>query len=275
MIVVIRTAVHGVEPELLAYTVAFGIMLVFSTIILIGSMFISSAIVGGMEFGEPHIVIPKAIGLLFVVNAVSLMGCVGWVLSIPVWVIGCMIVFRLELWEARVLVGVNIVLNLLARLLVIALVITAATHVPIPAGGVPPGPPLPKEQASDVQAFEALGGGVERDESSKDAPVVAVSLDGSRATDSDLPRLKDFPRLRVLELGGTAVTDGGLTHLEGLTSLEELDLSQTRITDAGLAHLKGLTKLKTLDVTGTRVTDAGVRDLQGALPRVNVVRQAQ
>jgi hypothetical protein len=272
-IVFIRMAVVGVPPEFFILGIGFSIMMVISTAILIASMFISSAIVGGMEFGEIHVVIPKAIALLFVVNMISMFGCIGWLLMIPVWVVGCMIVFRLELWEARVLVGVNIVLNLLAQFMLIGALAHLATTEPNQGGpgmAQPARPTLNAQQQNDYKALQALGAEIETDPEQQGAPVTMISLSGKKATDADLARLKSFPKLEVLELDGTAITDNGLANLEGLTSLKEITLSETQITDAGLAHLKGLKNLKDLELQKTRVTGAGVQELKAAVPEVQV-----
>ena len=84
--------------------------------ILVVSMIIASSIGGGIEFGEVHIVIPKALGLLFVANLVGLIPFVGWFLALIVWVGGLMSLFRLDFHETRILVAVNWVLNWLVRL---------------------------------------------------------------------------------------------------------------------------------------------------------------
>jgi hypothetical protein len=269
------------QPLFVVYAVVFGVMLVVSTVILVISMFISSAIVGGMEFGEAHIVIPKAMGLLFVVNLIYLIPCMGPFLALPVWLIGCMLVFRLELWEARVLVAVNWVLGWIATWAVVALVISAFSHA---GAGVGPGPgagggaavPVPRgQQGTDAKAIQSLGGTYEVDENSPGTPVVEVDLSGKKVTDADLAHLKSFTKLESLDLSGTPITDAGLANLEGLSELKFVNLSGTGVSDAGLAHLKGLAKLEEVSVAKTKVTDAGVRELQKALPRARIVRKEE
>jgi hypothetical protein len=99
-----------------------------------------------------------------------------------------------------------------------------------------------------------------------------VSLSGARITDTDLMRLRAFPRLRALYARRCRVTDAGLVHLRELVHLEELSLHSTRITDAGLEHLRGLTQLQVLWLRNTQVTDAGVTELQKALPNAKIIR---
>jgi hypothetical protein len=97
-----------------------------SAVILIVSMIISSGLGGGIEFGEAHVVIPKALGLLFVVNLIGLLPF-GIFLAFPVWAVGLMVLFKLDFWETRVLIGVNWGLNVVARIALVQMVF-AATH---------------------------------------------------------------------------------------------------------------------------------------------------
>jgi hypothetical protein len=273
--IVVVGVVGAKQPLVLLFGIVFFVMMIISTVILVLSMFISSAIVGGMEFGEAQIVIPKAFALLCVVNLIGLMPCVGWIIALPIWLIGCMLVFRLELWEARVLVAVNWILNALVKMFVFAVVVSALQHAG-PGGGDEdrPRPVLSGQQSKDAKAIEALGGECDTDEESgKD--VGSVMLSGSKATDADLVHLKGFPKLHELDLSDTAITDAGLAHLEGLSELRSLNLAGTRVTDAGLAHLRGLARLQELNVANTRITDKGIRDLRQALPRLRVSRQEE
>jgi internalin A len=76
-----------------------------------------------------------------------------------------------------------------------------------------------------------------------------------------LVHLREFPRLRHLDLKGSHVSDGQLAHLAGCTELDRLNLSNTTIGDAGLLHVAALTKLKSLELHNTAVTDAGLARL--------------
>jgi hypothetical protein len=102
------------------YVIAFAIMLAISVVILIISMFITSALGGGVEFGEVHIVLAKAIPLLIVVALLELVPF-GTFIAIPVWWIGLMLLFRLDFWEVRMLVFANWSLNALARYALLAM----------------------------------------------------------------------------------------------------------------------------------------------------------
>lgn len=103
------------------------IMLPISTAILILAMFISSALGGGIEFGDARVVIPKAAALLLVVNLIGLVPC-GLVIAFPVWAFGLMKLFHLDLWETRILLIVNWTLNFLAQMAVIFVVMAALGH---------------------------------------------------------------------------------------------------------------------------------------------------
>ncbi len=244
----VLAGIAGMKEEAVAIGLGIVIMLPVSTVVLILSMIISSYISGGIEFGEIHIVIPKALALLLVVNVICLLPF-GWLLALPVWVLGFMYLFGLDPWEARVLLIINCGMNIAVRVLVLSALISAAQHGMFrDTDQEPEGPPLTQQQMDDVKAIDALGGTIDEDEDDPAAGFVSVSLAGTRATDADLVRLKDFPNLREVDLSGTAVTD------------------------AGLAHLKELSKLQTVNVKGTRVTEAGVVKLRRALPRVKVLR---
>ncbi len=240
---------HGFE--LLVYSVIFAIMIPLSTVILILSMFISSWMGGGIDFGEAHVVIPKAAGLLLIVNLIGLLPFGGF-LAFPIWLVGLMYLFSLDLWETRILMAVNWGLNFLARMLVFTAIVAAFSHSHEGLGFNPshrsgqPAAVSAEEEA--INAIEELGGDCSTGNDEGDGPIVSVSLAGTRAADADLARLKSFPKLR------------------------QLDLSATQITDAGLVHLKKLNNLEMLTLARTRVTDAGVADLQAALPRLKIVR---
>jgi hypothetical protein len=264
----------GHAAEVIGYGLMLAVLLPISTVILIFSMIISSHLSGGIDFGEIHIVIPKAVALLLLVNLVSLVPF-GVILVFPIWLFGLMYLFGLDLWETRFLVAINWLLNLLVKAFMLAALLSALQ------GGKPekdeldqpPPTSAPGQPAGDLEVIEDLGGLVQQaNDDDLDSPVVRITLTGRPITDAQLARLQGFPTLRVLELGSTQITDAGLAHLQGLTSLQALDLSRTRVTDAGLVHLKGLSQLQTLNLTGTKVTANGVKDLQKALPRLRITR---
>jgi DNA-directed RNA polymerase subunit M/transcription elongation factor TFIIS len=127
LVAIVLAAVSGAKREVVAYGVVLLIMLPISTVILILSMIISSALAGGIEFGEVHIVIPKALILLLVVNLISLLPLGGY-LALPFWVFGLMALFKLDFWEARFLFLINWGLNLAVRIFLVAAILSAMQH---------------------------------------------------------------------------------------------------------------------------------------------------
>jgi predicted RNA-binding Zn-ribbon protein involved in translation (DUF1610 family) len=112
----------GVLRDDLAFgLLALLIMLPASAFILIVSMVVSSSIVGGIEFGEVHVVIPKSLALLLVVNFVSLAPRGEWA-TIVIWYLGIFYLFELDWLEARVLTVVNWMLNFGLKILVFHLI---------------------------------------------------------------------------------------------------------------------------------------------------------
>ena len=104
------------------YVVGFAIFLAISVVILIVSMVITSAFGGGVDFGQVHIVLLKAIPLLILVTVLEeVPGGFGYVLPIPVWWIGLMLLFRLDFWEVRTLVALNWGLNALAHFVLLGM----------------------------------------------------------------------------------------------------------------------------------------------------------
>jgi hypothetical protein len=127
LLLVVGVALAGVlagEGGLVLFiTIYLVISIPISTVILVISMVLSSAIAGGIEFGEIQVVIPKAMGLLIVVNLVSMIPFMGWVLTFPVWVFGLMFLFHLDIWEARFLFFINWLLNSVSKWFVFGLVL--------------------------------------------------------------------------------------------------------------------------------------------------------
>lgn len=88
-----------------------------------------------------------------------------------------------------------------------------------------------------------------------------LRLRGSRVGQGEgIAAVKQFARLRVLDIGDTSVSDAGLAAVAGLTELEAILLPE-EITDAGLAHLAGLTRLRELNLSQRPITDAGLMHL--------------
>ncbi len=106
-----------------------------------------------------------------------------------------------------------------------------------------------------------LRGRVTRDEKAPGKPVIEVTLQGTKVTDTGLKELAPLKNLTTLILQATKVTDSGLKELAHLKNLTTLHLQATPITDAGLKELAPLKNLTTLMMVGLKVTDAGLKEL--------------
>lgn len=151
---------QGHLGEVIAIGLGLVIMVPISTVILIISMFISSYLAGGIDFGEVHTAIPKAIALLIVVNTVSLIPFVGRFICIPIWIFGLMALFDLDFWESRFLVFINWVLNTLVQVFLLALILTAIQHrgeVAPPGHELPPGQEMPDQPGLDIEPLDGQG----------------------------------------------------------------------------------------------------------------------
>jgi hypothetical protein len=82
-----------------------------SLVILVISMFLSSALGGGINFGDAKTAIIGAIFLVVIVNLVAMIPKIGIYLTLLVWLVGFMTIFGLDPWEARFLLFINWVLN--------------------------------------------------------------------------------------------------------------------------------------------------------------------
>ena len=81
-------------------------------------------------------------------------------------------------------------------------------------------------------------------------------------TDEGVAAIKDWKKLKRLNLHGTKAGDSALEHIAGITSLESLDVGSTLMTDVGLERLTSLPNLKELTMGGNELGDAGVQALR-------------
>ncbi len=250
---VIANSSDEAKEKVKVYIVSLAIMVPISTVFLVISMFVTSAMGGGTDFGAAHVAIVKAICLLLVVNFVQLLP-LGWFSSLvvyPVWLLGLTVLFHLDWWEKFFISFVNWFLNTIATYLMITAVVLYILHGKADFGeedllmGTTQREVTPEERAKDF--VDKLEGDYE-EAKERGSPVVRVDLSGKRFADKDVDKLAPFTKLR------------------------DLDLSNTQITDAGLKKLHAFKFLNQLQLTGTKVTDAGVQELQKALPQVNVTR---
>jgi hypothetical protein len=88
------------------YVVAFVILLPLNIVILVSAMIFSSYLAGGIEFGSLSGVLVKGTVLLAVISSIELIPYGQWP-ALIFWWLGLMYLFRLDFWEARLLVLVN------------------------------------------------------------------------------------------------------------------------------------------------------------------------
>jgi hypothetical protein len=81
-------------------------------------------------------------------------------------------------------------------------------------------------------------------------------------TDQGVAAIKDWKKLKRLNLHGTKCSDTALEHIAGITSLESLDVGSTLMTDVGLERLTTLSNLKELTMGGNELGDAGLQALR-------------
>jgi hypothetical protein len=123
---------HG--DKVIGRAIELAIMIPISMVILIISMLISNFIAGGIDFGEVHLAILKSFALLLVVNLIAMVPF-GNLLALPVWLFGLMYLFNLDFWECRFLLFINWALNYLAKIFLMAIVLSAVlSRAP---GGLP------------------------------------------------------------------------------------------------------------------------------------------
>lgn len=81
-------------------------------------------------------------------------------------------------------------------------------------------------------------------------------------TDEGVSAIKDWKKLKRLNLHGTKTGDTGLEHISGITALESLNVGSTLMTDVGLERLTTLPNLKELTMGGNELGDAGLQALR-------------
>jgi hypothetical protein len=81
-------------------------------------------------------------------------------------------------------------------------------------------------------------------------------------TDEGVAAIKDWKKLKHLNLHGTKASDTTLEHVAAITSLESLNFGSAVMTDVGLERLVTLPNLKELTMGGNEVSDAGLQALR-------------
>lgn len=81
-------------------------------------------------------------------------------------------------------------------------------------------------------------------------------------TDEGLAAIKEWKKLKRLNVHGTKVSDSTLEHISGITTLESVNVGSAMLTDVGLERLSTLTNLKELTMGGNELGDAGLQALR-------------
>jgi hypothetical protein len=78
----------------------FLLLFVASALILAASLTVNSSFVGGIEFGQAHVAAAKGAVLLVAVNLLALLPSYGVWLTLPVWWLGLVLLFRMDFFAA-------------------------------------------------------------------------------------------------------------------------------------------------------------------------------
>lgn len=89
-----------------------------------------------------------------------------------------------------------------------------------------------------------------------------INLHGTKVTDTTAGYLSNMPELTFVDLGFARITDSGLSFLMRLKSLESVVLGGNRLTSAGLQTLRAFRNLRALDLGGKQRTDSGLWSVQ-------------
>lgn len=81
-------------------------------------------------------------------------------------------------------------------------------------------------------------------------------------TDEGLAAIKEWKKLKRLNVHGTKISDTTLDHISEITALESLDVGSSMVTDVGLDRLSSLLNLKELTMGGIELGDAGLQALR-------------
>jgi len=81
-------------------------------------------------------------------------------------------------------------------------------------------------------------------------------------TDEGLAAIKEWKKLKRLNVQGTKISDTTLEHIAGITTLESVNAGTAMVTDVGIERLVSLTNLKELTVGGNKLSDNGLQALR-------------
>ena len=81
-------------------------------------------------------------------------------------------------------------------------------------------------------------------------------------TDEGLAVVKNWKKLKRLNVHGTKISDTTLEHISGITTLESVNVGSGMVTDVGIERLATLPNLKELTIGGNELGDAGLQGLR-------------
>jgi hypothetical protein len=225
----------GLKQSALGYVVALAIMMPVSMVLMVVSMFITSALGGGVDFGDARVAIPKAAALLFVINAINVSPCGigGYWITLPIWIFGLIVLFKLDVWEAVMMFLLNWGFGCVLRFVALGLLVSAATHMQEhPEQYRKKGP-----SSDDLIRIVELGGEFEYGKGA-DHPIIGIKLRNPKVKDFHMELVKSFPDLKSLDLSRSSVTDGGLQQLVDIPQLKEVIVAQTLVSRFGVTKLR-------------------------------------
>jgi hypothetical protein len=138
-----------------------------STVIFFIAMILSNLIAGAGEIGEIHKTVFKAFVLVTIANIVTLVPFGRWLVFL-IWVGGAITLFRLDIWEAKIIILFNWGLNFLMRWVLLMILITGASSGSGTSSSRDTEPPPDRARpAQNNQGFDNGGqddGGFDRDQ---------------------------------------------------------------------------------------------------------------
>ena len=81
-------------------------------------------------------------------------------------------------------------------------------------------------------------------------------------TDEGLSVIKNWKKLKRLNIHGTKISDTTFEHISGITTLESVNAGSASVTDVGIERMTSLPNLKELTIGGNKITDSGLQPLR-------------
>jgi hypothetical protein len=110
----------------MVYIIAFVVLYVALAVIWVVSLVAYSKFGGELDFGDLGVFALKSAGLVAVATAVMLFVPFGGFIALAVWWLGLVVLFGMEVWEAKVLVAIIWALSFVLRFAVMLLLLRPA-----------------------------------------------------------------------------------------------------------------------------------------------------